>query len=71
MQDFSDKLSNYLKNNKLAKDYSSDLIISGKNPWELRMILSWKEIGKLEISSFELEDIWALRDWWINTLSYD
>jgi len=71
MVNFSNKLSKLLNNNKLLKGLYSDLKISGNNPWELKLKLKWNKNLNILISSFDLSDIWALHDWWINTLNYN
>lgn len=70
MKDFSKNIYNYLKKNKFINKYHDGLIVKGKNPWEINLESNWKDIGRIQISSFELSDFWALTDWWNNSLSY-
>lgn len=70
MNNFIYHLSNYLENNKLIKKYHNGFIITGKDSWEITIETSWRSVGRIRISSFELSDIWALRDWWQNSLNY-
>ena len=70
MERFNINLSNCLKGNKNVNIYFDNLIVAGENPWELCVEVEWKDIGKLKISSFELSDFWALKDFWNNSLNY-
>ena len=46
MDDISKILFNGLENNELIKNIYSDLRVAGKNLWDLKINLRWKEIGK-------------------------
>jgi RimJ/RimL family protein N-acetyltransferase len=70
-EDFYNKLSHSLNENKIIKKYFDTLSVSGTGPWDLTIEVNWKDIGKIRISSFDLSDIWALRDWWNGSLSYN
>ena len=59
-----------LKNNIFIRDYLKKIEIAGDDPWNLKFFIEWDKIGKLEICSFEQYDIWALKEWWLNTLDF-
>lgn len=69
MPGFKENIFTSLENNSFVMDNIEDLKISGENPWEVAISLTWKDLGKLKIAPFGLSDIWALRDWWKETLT--
>jgi RimJ/RimL family protein N-acetyltransferase len=68
---YSEKILNVLKNNDVIKDRAGNMIVEGESPWHLQIDTNWKGIGNIKLSSFDLSDFFALRDWWINTLNYN
>jgi RimJ/RimL family protein N-acetyltransferase len=70
-EDFCNKLSKFLSQNKTIRNYFDKLSVSGTGPWELTIEVDWKDVGKIRISSFTLSDLWALRDWWNGSLNYN
>ena len=70
-EDFCNKLLNSLNENKTIKDYFNKISVNGTDPWDLTIEVDWIDIGKIRISSFVLSDVWALRDFWNGSLSYN
>jgi ribosomal protein S18 acetylase RimI-like enzyme len=71
MSVFKNDIFNSLKNNKSIKNYIDNLEVTGENPWDLVVTINWKNIGKLKLAPFELSDLWALRDWWNESINYN
>ncbi len=70
MSDFGQKIISAIYNNDLIKGCYRNLMVEGNDPWGLSIDLNWDGVGKIKISSFDISDFWALRDWWKYSLNY-
>lgn len=71
MEEISTMLFEGIAQSEFVKPFCEDLKVEGPDLWNLNIHLRWRDVGDLKISSFRVSDIWALRYWWINSLSHE
>jgi RimJ/RimL family protein N-acetyltransferase len=70
MTDLKQQITDAITGNDFIRDCYTYLSVEGENPWEMTLKSDWKDVGKMKVSSFDLSDFWALRDWWRYSLNY-